>query len=140
MMSDELEQRLEAAFGRLPRPTSEASARARAGALAVLEPDRKRSRVELAIGIAAVAFALGAGAAAFAATGNLHVRLGSPPKHERAIPERLSVPAGTHGIAVLAGGRLWLVTIGGLRVGGLRMSAAGLSPRAPYPIVGSGSP
>src|SRR5215472_11130634 len=109
-MSDELERRLESAFARLPRPTREASARARARTFAVLEPDRKRSRVELAIAVAAVAFALGAGAAALAATGNLHVQLGSPPKHEHAIPERLAVPAGTRGIAVVAGGRLWLTT------------------------------
>jgi hypothetical protein len=138
-MSDELEQRLEAAFGGLPKPTREASARARAGALAVLAPDRRRSPVGLAIAVAAVAFALGAGAAALAATGNLHVRLGSPTKHERAIPARLTVPRGTHGIAVVAGGRLWLATTSGLRIEGLPASAAELSPRALYAVVGIGS-
>jgi hypothetical protein len=138
-MSDELERRLEAAFARLPRPTREASARARAGSLAVLGPDRARSRGGLAIAVVAVAFALGAGAAALAATGNLHVRLGAPAKHERAIPERLSVPAGTRGIAVVAGGRLWLTTRGGLRIEGLPVSAAELSPRALYAVVGIGS-
>jgi len=138
-MSSELEHRLEAAFGRLPKPTREASSRARAGALAVLAPDRRRSRAGLAIAAAAVAFALGAGAAALAATGNLHVRLGSPAKHARAIPERLSVPAGTRGIAVVAGGRLWLTTRSGLRIEGLPVSAAELSPRALYAVVGIGS-
>lgn len=138
-MSSELEQRLEGAFARLPKPTREASARARAGALAVLAPARTRSRVELAIALVAIAFALGAGAAALAATGNLHVRLGSPAKHERAIPEHLSVPAGTHGIAVVAGGRLWLTTISGLRIEGLPVSTAELSPRALYAVVGIGS-
>jgi hypothetical protein len=138
-MSNELEQRLEAALGPLPKPTREASARARAGALAVLPQDAARSRFRLAIAAAAVAFALGAGAAALAATGNLHVKLGSPAKHERSIPARLSVPAGTHGIAVVAGGRLWLATTGGLRIEGLPVSAAELSPRALYAVVGIGS-
>ena len=131
-MSDELEQQLEAAFRRVPKPTREASARARVGALAVLAPDRTRSRVEPAIAVAVVAFALGAGAAALAATGNLHVKLGSAAKHERAIPARLSVPPRTHGIAVVAGGRLWLATTNGLRIEGLPVSAAELSPRALY--------
>jgi hypothetical protein len=138
-MSNELEQRLEAAFRGLPKPTREASVRARAGALAVLAPARTSSRVELAIAVAAVAFALGAGAAALAATGNLHVKLGSPTKPERPIPARLSVPAGTHGIAVVAGGRLWLATMSGLRIEGLPVSSAELSPRALYAVVGIGS-
>ena len=138
-MSDELEQRLGAAFRGLPKPTRDASSRARAGALAVLAPDRRRSHVGLAIAIAAFAFALGAGAAALAATGNLHVKLGSPTKHERQTPVRLSVPPGTRGIAVVAGGRLWLATIGGLRIEGLPVSAAELSPRALYAVVGIGS-
>jgi hypothetical protein len=137
-MPDELEQRLEVAFRGLPKPTRETSARARAGALAVLAADRTRSRVELAIAVAAVAFAFGAGAAALAATGNLHVKLGSPNKHNRSIPARLSVPPGTHGIAIVAGGRLWLATISGLRIEGLPVSAAEVSPRALYAVVGIG--
>src|SRR5947207_12416511 len=131
-MSDEREQRLEAAFRRLPKPTREASGRARAVALAVLAPDRTRSRLELAIAVVVVAFALGAGAAALAATGNLHVKLGSPAKHERAIPARLSVPRGTHGIAGVAGGRRSRSARKGLRIEGLPVSAPQLRPRAPY--------
>src|SRR5947207_12905613 len=138
-MSDELEQRLAAAFRGLPKPTRDASTRGRAGALAVLAPDSRRSRVGVAIAVTAGAFALGAGAAALAATGNLHVKLGSPAKHERAIPARLSVPPRTHGIAVVAGGRLWLATTNGLRIEGLPVSAAELSPRALYAVVGIGS-
>ena len=138
-MSDELEQRLAAAFRGLPKPTRDASTRARAGALAVLAPDSRRSRDGVAIAVTAGAFALGAGAAALAATGNLHVKLGSPAKHERPIPARLSVPRGTHGIAVVAGGRLWLSTMNGLRIEGLPVSAAELSPRALYGVVGIGS-
>lgn len=138
-MSDELEQRLAAAFRGLPKPARDVSARARAGALAVLAPDRRPSRVGLAIAVVAVALTLGAGAAALAATGNLHVKLGSPTKHGRPIPARLSVPPGTHGIAVVAGGRLWLATRGGLRIEGLPVSAAELSPRALYAVVGIGS-
>lgn len=49
------------------------------------------------------------------------------------------MPAGTHGIAVVAGGRLWLATMSGLRIEGLRVSAAELSPRALYAVVGIGS-
>ena len=43
-MSTELERQLRAGFGRLPKPTREASARARAAALDALGPHRRRSR------------------------------------------------------------------------------------------------
>jgi hypothetical protein len=49
------------------------------------------------------------------------------------------VPAGSHGVAVVAGGKLWLATRSGLRIEGMPVSAAELSPRALYAVVGIGS-
>src|SRR3989440_10076697 len=138
-MSTELERQLRAGFGRLPKPTREASARARAAALAALGPHRRRSRGGLLLVSFAVAFVIGAGAAALAATGNLHVRLGAGERPKRPVPTRLSVPAGAHGVAVVAGGKLWLATRSGLRIEGMPVSAAELSPRALYAVVGIGS-
>jgi hypothetical protein len=138
-MSTELERQLRAGFERLPKPTREASAHARSAALAALGPTRRRSRGALLLVAFAVAFVVGAGAAALAATGNLHVRLGAEKPALRLIPARLSVPAGSHGIAVVAGGKLWLATRAGLRIEGMPVSAAELSPRALYAVVGIGS-
>src|SRR3989440_2751551 len=138
-MSTELERQLRAGFGRLPKPTREASARARAAALDALGPHRRRSRGGLLLVSFAVAFVIGAGAAALAATGNLHVRLGAGERPKRPVPTRLSVPAGSHGVAVVAGGKLWLATRSGLRIEGMPVSAAELSPRALYAVVGIGS-
>lgn len=138
-MSTELERQLRAGFERLPKPSREASARAREAALAALGPSHHRSRGGLILVAFAVAFVVGAGAAALAATGNLHVRLGAGARPARPIPTRLSVPAGSHGLAVVAGGRLWLATRGGLRIEGMPVSTAELSPRALYAVVGIGS-
>jgi hypothetical protein len=138
-MSTELERQLRVGFERLPRPTREASARARAAALDALGPHHRRSRGGLLLVAFAIAFVVGAGAAALAATGKLHVRLGAgaPPAHP--VPTRLSVPHGSHGVAVVAGGKLWLATRSGLRIEGMPVSAAELSPRALYAVVGIGS-
>src|SRR5205823_5480095 len=88
----------------------------------------------------AVAFAVGAGAAALAATGNLRVDIGARQKPAWPVPTRLSVPPRSHGLALVAGGKLWLATRNGLRIEGMPGSAAGLSPRALYAVVGLGSP
>jgi hypothetical protein len=138
-MSTELERQLRSGFERLPKPTREASARARAAALAALGPSHRRSRGGLLLVAVAVAFVVGAGAAALAATGNLHVRLGARPQIVRSVPRQLSVPVDSHGIAVVAGGKLWLATQRGLRIEGMPVSAAELSPRALYAVVGIGS-
>jgi hypothetical protein len=138
-MSTELERQLRAGFDRLPKPTREASARARTAALDALGPAHRRSRGGLLLVAFAVAFVIGAGAAALAATGNLHVRLGAGARPARPVPTRLSVPSGSHGLAVVADGRLWLATRRGLRIEGLPVSAAELSPRALYAVVGIGS-
>jgi len=138
-MSAELEQQLRAAFGRLPKPSREASARARSAALAAIGPSGGRSSSVLVLVFVAVAFAVGAGAAALAATGNLRVDIGARQKPARPVPTRLSVPPGSHGLALVAGGKLWLATRNGLRIEGMPVSAAELSPRALYAVVGLGS-
>jgi hypothetical protein len=138
-MSAELERQLRGAFTRLPKPTREASARARSAALATLGPARPRSRGVLVLVACAIACAIGAGAAALAATGNLRVAIGAKEKAAHSVPTRLSVPAGSHGIAIVAGGKLWLATRGGLRIEGMPVSTAELSPRALYAVVGIGS-
>ncbi len=138
-MSTELERQLRAGFERLPKPTREASARARAAALHALGPTHRRSRGGLLLVAFAVAFVVGAGAAALAATGNLHVRIGARAQTVHPVPTRLSLPSGSHGVAVVAGGKLWLATRGGLRIEGMPVSAAELSPRALYAVVGIGS-
>ncbi len=138
-MSAELEQQLRDAFGRLPKPGRDTSARARSAALAALGTNDQRSRRGLILALVVVAFAVGAGAAALAATGNLRVGIGARQKPARPIPTRLSVPAGSHGLALVAGGKLWLATRSGLRIEGMPVSAAELSPRALYAVVGIGS-
>jgi hypothetical protein len=138
-MSTELERQLRAGFGRLPKPSREASARARSAALAALGPSVRSSSGRPALALAAIVFALGAGAAALAATGKLHVDIGARQKPVRLVPTRLSVPPGSHGLALVAGGKLWLATRSGLRIEGMRVSAAELSPRALYAVVGVGS-
>src|SRR4051794_27842444 len=139
MMSVGLERRLRAAFGRLPDPSGEASARARAGALAAFGSGNRGSRGALLLVAFAVAIAVGASAAALAATGKLHVAIGSRSKSARPIPTRLAVPPGSHGLAVVAGGKLWLATRSGLHIEGMPVSAAELSPRGLYAGGGVGS-
>src|ERR671931_1295521 len=138
-MSAELEQRLRDGFARLPKPTREATARARSDAMTALGPTAARSRGALLLVAFAVPFVTGAGAAALAATGNLRVTIGAAQKATATIPTRLSVPAGSNGMAIVAGGKLWLATRGGLRIEGMPATTAELSPRALYAVVGLGS-
>jgi hypothetical protein len=138
-MSTELERQLRAGFGRLPKPSRAVSARARSAALDALGPSHRRSLGGLLVVAFAVAFVVGAGAAALAATGNLHVRIGVRADTARSVPTRLSVPPGSHGVAIVAAGKLWLATRRGLRIEGMPVSAAELSPRALYAVVGIGS-
>src|SRR2546430_1406768 len=71
-MSTELERQLRAGFGRLPKPTREASAPARAAALYALGPHRPRSRRGPPPLSFARSFVIGARAAAPAAPGDPH--------------------------------------------------------------------
>jgi hypothetical protein len=137
-MSGDVERRLPGALGR-PRPSPDATARARAAVLAALPPPARRFPKRVLAAAAAALVAVALGAAALAATGTLHVDLGAKRSAPPAAPTRLRVPAGTHGIALVAGGRLWLATRRGLRIEGLPVSAAELSPRALYAVVGLGS-
>jgi hypothetical protein len=138
-MPGELEQQLREAFGRLPKPTRDATARSRSAALSALGPDQASPRGALLLVAFAVAFVVGAGAAALAATGNLHVDIGARQKTVRPVPTRLSVPPGSHGFAVVAGEKLWLATRGGLRIEGMPVSTAELSPHGLYAVAGIGS-
>lgn len=134
-----LERRLQRAFGRLPHPTREATRRARASALATLPTEEPRSPFVVVLALTGVALVLGAGAAALAATGNLHVRIGREQPRAQRAPAHLQVPRGTNGLAVVAGGKLWLATRRGLRIEGMPVSAAELSPRSLYAALGVGS-
>jgi lipoprotein LpqB-like beta-propeller protein len=138
-MSTALERRLRRAFERLPQPTRDATRRARASALAALPGEQRRSSLVVFVAAAVVAVIVGAGAAALAATGNLHVRLGREQPSRQRVATHLQVPAGTNGFAVVADGKLWLATRRGLRIEGMAVSAAELSPRALYAAVGIGT-
>ena len=137
-MPNELEQQLGTTLRR-PRPTKEATTRARAASLATLPPARRRTAGWiLALAAVVVAAVVGLGAAALAATGKLHVVLGAP-RVAHPAPTELTLPPHTDGIALVAGGKLWLATRRGLRIEGMPVSAAELSPRALYAVVGLGS-
>src|SRR5919201_101947 len=138
-MSSELEPRLKRALHDLPGPTRAAGERARTAALAVI-PARPRShgRRRLAVVAVAVAVVAALGAAALAATGRIHVKLGTSHPAAPVAPTPLVLPRGTHGVALVAGGRLWVAARGGARIEGWRATAAALSPGARYVAVGMG--
>jgi hypothetical protein len=138
-MPSELEQQFDKAFSRLPKPTREATRQARVAALSALAPRERSSRAVLLVAVLAAVAAAAVGAAALAASGNLHVRLGGRARTAPTAPTRLSVPPATHGLAVVAGGRLWLTTRGGLRIEGMRATTAELSPNALFAVAGIGS-
>jgi hypothetical protein len=77
-----------------------------------------------------------------AAAGALAVSLGTERKAAPAAPAvvqpRLLVPAGAHAIAAVVDGKLWLTTRSGLRIEGLPVESAGLSPHAWYVAAGIG--
>lgn len=138
-MSAELERRLGDAFERLPRPGADVTARAKSAALAAVPEGGRRRGGRLVVVLAVIAAATAIAAAALAARGQLHIAVG--PKRQPAAPAltHLTLPAGTHGLALVAGGKLWLATRNGLRIEGMPVSAAELSPRALYAVVGIGS-
>src|SRR5919204_2784225 len=105
-MSSELEPRLKRALSDLPGPTRAARERARTAALAVI-PARPRSHGRRRVVVVAVAAAVVAAlaAAALAATGRIHVQLGASHPSPPVAPTHLVLPRGTHGVALVAGGR-----------------------------------
>lgn len=139
----DLERRVRRALRGLPGSSEERRGRARAAALDALPGGRSPRRPRWLMVAAAVAAAVIAAGAALAATDRLDVRIGPPPE-ERAggppapAPGRVVVPPGGRGLAVVAGGRLWLGTRSGLGVQGLAATTAELSPGALFVAVGIG--
>src|SRR5919197_893591 len=140
MVSSELERRLGETLRGLPGASEEVETRARAAALDALAPRQAPThlRRRLLTFVLAVLALFAVGAAALAAIGTIHVRLGETKKQLPAPHARLSLPAGAHGFAVLAGGKLAFVTRAGFRMEGLPVTAAAVSPRALYVAVGIG--
>ncbi|HZS30499.1 MAG TPA: hypothetical protein VFA37_04525 [Gaiellaceae bacterium] len=136
-MSSELERRLEGLFHELPQPEPEVGEIALAASLAALAPSARPRRAlragVLALAAAAVVLAIAAGS--LAAAGALHVSLGSKPMPARA---GLTLPKGASGVAVVANGRLSVVTRSGFRLQGLPVTAAALSPHALFVAAGIG--
>src|SRR4051794_1452445 len=130
-MSAELERHLRASFGRLPKPGRDATARARASALRALGPSEEWRPRGLLVLTFVVIFGVGAGAV-LAATGKLHVDIGTQQPAPAPVLSRLKVPAGTHGLAVVAGGRLWLSARNGVRIEGRPAATPEVSPRGAY--------
>ena len=146
-MSREIETQLEQLLAQLPEPDPAVTERALAKAVDALAIQPLRPRRPLrafALLLAAALALLAVAAGALAAAGALHVSLGQPTHHTRqtttpAAAAELQVPPGAHGIAIVVGGRLWLTTSNGLRLQGLPVSAATLSPRALYVAAGIGN-
>lgn len=141
-MPDEIEPRLERLLAQLPEPEGEVGEQALAAALAALpirapHPHRHARRLAILLSATLVLLALAAGA--LAAAGALHVSFGHVRHRSASGPApQLRVPAGAHGIAAVVDGKLWLTTSGGLRLQGLPVSAAALSPHALYVAAGIG--
>jgi hypothetical protein len=142
-MPSEIERQLEQLFAQLPEPGPEVEERALAAALTALAPRHlrpRRSVRRLAILLAAALVLLALAAGALAAAGALHVSFGQQSHHPtKTAPPQLQVPAGARGIAAVVDGRLWLTTRSGLRLQGLPVSTAALSPHALYVAAGIGN-
>jgi hypothetical protein len=143
-MPNELESRLRDLFAQFPSAAKTVEDRALASALAALPDVSPRLRRPLRAGLLAAAAAvclLAVSAGALAAAGALHIRLGGADTLTRArqaaVP-RLILPRGARGIAAVVGGRLWLTSRGGLRIEGLPVDSAALSPHALYVAAGIG--
>jgi hypothetical protein len=135
---DDLERRLRRALNRIPVP-EDGMERALASVERMMRERRRPARPRWAAAAASLAIGAAAAGAALAATDRLDVRIGAPaPAAEAPAPGPLRVPAGLDGVALVAGGRLWLGTRSGLGVQGLAVSAAELSPSASYAAVGIG--
>lgn len=139
---DELDRRLRSALQSLPEADEAARERAirRAVALAPAQARRRPWRRRLTLSLCAAAIAIGTGAA-LAGTGVIDVRVGPPER--TAAPalgssRPLALPPGADGVAVVAGGRLFLRTRSGVGIEGLGVSTAELSPNSLYVAVGIG--
>ena len=142
-MSRELEEQLERLL-HAPRADEDVQRRARVLALAALPREtsgRRRLRVLVLAGVATVGL-LAVAAAALATAGALHVSLG-PSTEKRApsapVAPELNVPVGANAVAAVVDHELWLTTRAGLRIQGLPVQSATLSPRALYVAAGIGT-
>jgi hypothetical protein len=141
-MPNEPESRLRNLFAQLPTASQAVEDRALAAALAALPPAGARHgrpvRTALLVAAAAVCL-LAVSAGALGAAGALHVSLGAKPTAPvRAVaPPSLTLPRGARGIAAVVDGRLWF-TNRNLRIEGLPVDSAALSPHALYVAAGIG--
>lgn len=126
-------------FERFPEPEPRVEEQALARALAALPagaPPRLGRLRAPALAVAAAVALLLVAAGALAAAGALHVTVGR--RSTASTTLRLALPGGARGIAVVVEGRLWLTTRSGLRIEGLPVSTAALSPHALYVAAGLG--
>jgi hypothetical protein len=141
-MPNEPESRLPNLFAQLPTASQAVEDRALAAALAALPaPGRRAKPIRTVLLVAAATLCLlGLSAGALGAAGALHVRLGAAaatPRRVVATPH-LALPHGARGIAAVVDGRLWFTSRSGLRLEGLPVSSAALSPHALYVAAGVG--
>ncbi len=142
-MSSELEARLRRLFAGATS-TGDVEERALRRALGALPaPDRAHHRRRaLTLAVAATLGVTILTAGAFAAAGALHVSLGRTPATSATASSssaaRLVLQPGMHGVAAVIDGRLWLTTQNGMRIEGLPVSSAELSPHARYVGAGMG--
>jgi len=143
-MSLELERQLERLL-RAPNADGHVERRALALALDTLPHEtkgtRRRARIVVLSGVATLVL-LAVAAAGLATAGALHVSLGpSPGKRAPSPPEapQLHVPAGADAVVAVVDRQLWLATRSGLRIQGLPVRSATLSPHALYVAAGIGS-
>ena len=143
-MSSELEARLRRLFAG-STSTGDVEERALRRALGALPaPDRAHHRRRaLTLAVAATLGVTILTAGALAAAGALHVSLGRATAKTSAAGSsssaaRLVLRPGMHGVAAVIDGRLWLTTQNGMRIEGLPVSSAELSPHALYVGAGMG--
>lgn len=141
-MPNERESRLRDLFAHLPTATRTVEDRALAAALTALPPPGARHarpvRTALLVAAAAVCL-LAVSAVALGAAGALHVSLGAKPTTpvRSVTASSLTLPRGARGIAAVVDGRLWF-TNRSLRIEGLPVDSAALSPHALYVAAGIG--
>lgn len=132
----DLEPRISTALDGVPAAPEEVRQRVLRSALDALPTPAPTRRVRPWRLVALAGGAALAGGGAVAAVGDLVSR--SPAPEPTPAPTRLTIPAGTEGVGVLADGRAWLAMRNGLRVEGMPASALEISPGALFAAVGLG--